>query len=242
MNEHSRSIDTRHHAIRQDYVDGEMRIGGVASSDNESDILTKYLQPPLHIKHTRQLHITQTPQHITNCVVKLTSNHGLPRDDPHTPCHCRLPQHQQLPLSPSLHTDRPPIMPAHPDDHPNTSRHAPTTSSGPMPEERVDLLHSGTNRHHQKCQPGLLQELSHQDQVHLCCKHACHGQPTRTTRERDINPDTFEMPPAFLDLIFPQHQLPNGHCSLPPRCCDKPTHTINKKTRKKHRKRKSEAL
>ena len=52
MNEHSRSIDTRHHAIRQDYVDGEMRIGGVASQDNESDILTKYLQPPLHEKHT----------------------------------------------------------------------------------------------------------------------------------------------------------------------------------------------
>ena len=34
MNEHSRSIDTRHHAIRQDYVDGEMRIGGVASPDS----------------------------------------------------------------------------------------------------------------------------------------------------------------------------------------------------------------
>ncbi len=54
MNEHSRLIDTRHHAIRQDYVNGQMRIGGVASqdNDNESDILTKYLQPPLHEKHT----------------------------------------------------------------------------------------------------------------------------------------------------------------------------------------------
>ena len=59
MNEHSRSIDTRHHAIRQDYMNGEMRIGGVASQDNESDIMTKYLQPPLHVKHTRALHITQ---------------------------------------------------------------------------------------------------------------------------------------------------------------------------------------
>ncbi len=59
MNEHSRSIDTRHHAIRQDYVDGQMRIGGVASQDNESDIMTKYLQPPLHVKHTRELNITQ---------------------------------------------------------------------------------------------------------------------------------------------------------------------------------------
>ncbi len=45
-NEHSRSMDTRHHAIRQDYVNGDMRIGGVASQDNESDILTKFLQPP----------------------------------------------------------------------------------------------------------------------------------------------------------------------------------------------------
>jgi hypothetical protein len=59
MNEHSRSIDTRHHAIRQDYIDGHMRIGGVASADNTSDILTKYLQPPLHEKHAHFLHITQ---------------------------------------------------------------------------------------------------------------------------------------------------------------------------------------
>jgi hypothetical protein len=64
MNEHSRSIDTRHHAIRQDYVNGEMRIGGVASQDNESDIMTKYLQPPLHIKHTRELNITKE-EHVT---------------------------------------------------------------------------------------------------------------------------------------------------------------------------------
>ena len=53
MNDHSRSIDIRHHAIRQDYVNGEMRIGGVATQDNTSDILTKNLQPPLHIKHTK---------------------------------------------------------------------------------------------------------------------------------------------------------------------------------------------
>ncbi len=60
MNEHSRSIDTRHHGIRQDYVDGDMRIGGVASQDNESDILTKYLQPPLQEKHTRQTTTSHT--------------------------------------------------------------------------------------------------------------------------------------------------------------------------------------
>jgi hypothetical protein len=43
MNEHSRSIDIRHHAIRQDYVDGLMRIGGVDTKDNTADLLTKYL-------------------------------------------------------------------------------------------------------------------------------------------------------------------------------------------------------
>ena len=36
-----------------------MRIGGVGTQDNTSDILTKYLQPPLHVKHTRELNITQ---------------------------------------------------------------------------------------------------------------------------------------------------------------------------------------
>jgi hypothetical protein len=49
MNEHSRSIDIRHHVIRQDYINGEMRIGVVTSQANTSDILTKNLQPPLHL-------------------------------------------------------------------------------------------------------------------------------------------------------------------------------------------------
>jgi hypothetical protein len=73
MNEHSRSIDIRHHAIRQDYVDGLMRIGGVDTLDNTSDLLTKYLQPPLHVKHTRQLHFN-TPTHITKCAHKNNSS------------------------------------------------------------------------------------------------------------------------------------------------------------------------
>ncbi len=73
MNDHSRSIVIRHHAIRQDFMDGEMRIGGVATQDNTSDILTKNLQPPLHVKHTRELNITQNEkQTITNCVQGLT--------------------------------------------------------------------------------------------------------------------------------------------------------------------------
>jgi hypothetical protein len=83
MNEHSRSIDTRHHAIRQDYVNGEMRIGGVASQDNESDILTKYLQPPLHLKHTRELHTTPEKPSDT----KTLSNLALKCTPKHTPQH-----------------------------------------------------------------------------------------------------------------------------------------------------------
>ncbi len=58
---------------------------------------------------------------------------------------------------------------------------------------------------------------------------------------KEINPDTYEMPPAFLDLIFPQHPQPNGYRSQPPRRCDKITHIINTKPHKKHHKRKNEA-
>ncbi len=83
MNEHSRSIDIRHHVIRQDYINGEMRIGGVASQANTSDILTKNLQPPLHLKHIGELHITNLeppPNVLTNCVVKVIY------DNPTNPC------------------------------------------------------------------------------------------------------------------------------------------------------------
>jgi hypothetical protein len=34
-----------------------MRIGGVSSANNTSDILTKTLQPPIHAKHCAPLHI-----------------------------------------------------------------------------------------------------------------------------------------------------------------------------------------
>ncbi len=72
MNDHSRSIDIKHHGIKQDYLQDNMRIGGVASLDNTSDILTKNLQPPLHAKHCAQLHIL-TPV-ITNHTNLLTNN------------------------------------------------------------------------------------------------------------------------------------------------------------------------
>jgi hypothetical protein len=51
MNEHSRSIDIRHHAVRQDYLEGNVDVGGVRTDANPSDILTKYLPAPTHITH-----------------------------------------------------------------------------------------------------------------------------------------------------------------------------------------------
>ena len=65
MSEHSRSIDLRHHSLRQDYIENGMRIGGVSSKENTADILTKALQPDLHTKHTSPLfpdRITPTVQ------------------------------------------------------------------------------------------------------------------------------------------------------------------------------------
>jgi hypothetical protein len=75
MNDHSRSIDIRIHGIRQDYLDNAMRIGGVASEDNTSDISTKNLQPHLHQKHCLQLHLTKPRQtkRGTHNVLRLTS-------------------------------------------------------------------------------------------------------------------------------------------------------------------------
>jgi hypothetical protein len=57
MNEHSRSIDIRHHAVRQDYIAGKVQIRGVKTTDNPSDILTKFLPAPTHMKHTSPLNI-----------------------------------------------------------------------------------------------------------------------------------------------------------------------------------------
>jgi hypothetical protein len=80
MNDHSRSIDIRIHGIRQDYLDNAMRIGGVASEDNTSDILTKNLQPHLHQKHCQQLHITKQrkQKNDTQNALTLTSRRQTP--------------------------------------------------------------------------------------------------------------------------------------------------------------------
>jgi hypothetical protein len=58
MNDDFRSIDIRIHGIRQDYLDEAMRIGGVASEDNTTDILTKNLQPHLHQIHCQHINLT----------------------------------------------------------------------------------------------------------------------------------------------------------------------------------------
>ena len=102
MNEHSRSIDIRHHAIRQDYVDGLMRIGGVDTQDNTSDLLTKYLQPPLHIKHTRQLHFNK-PNSVTNTHTSLTMHA--------THVHAKYPKKQNRGPSTNTATARNPTRP-----------------------------------------------------------------------------------------------------------------------------------
>jgi hypothetical protein len=36
LNEHSRSIDIRHHAVRQAYLDGDVKVGGVNTTDWQS--------------------------------------------------------------------------------------------------------------------------------------------------------------------------------------------------------------
>ncbi len=50
-----------------------MRIGGVASEDNMSDILTKNLQPHLHQKHCTPLNIKQNIQK-KHTKLRLTNN------------------------------------------------------------------------------------------------------------------------------------------------------------------------
>jgi hypothetical protein len=187
MNDHSRSINIRHHAIRQDYVNGEMKIGGVGTQDNTSDILTQNLQPPLHIKYTRELNIVQNEnQTLTNCATKkLTLNFGRTRDDPNTPRNRRLPQHQQLPLSPSLETDRPPIMATHTDDHPHICRQCTTTQRSQTPKESVHTCHRGAKRHHQKHQPGTLQEIFHHDEILSGSQDACREKRDQSRHTRN---------------------------------------------------------
>ena len=72
MNEHSRSIDIRHHAVRQDYLKGNIQIKGVKTTENPSDILTKFLPAPTHMKHASPLNIS-FPTNPTDSQPKPTS-------------------------------------------------------------------------------------------------------------------------------------------------------------------------
>jgi hypothetical protein len=64
LNEHGRTIDTRHHEVRQDYLEGKVQIGGVKTTENPGDILTKFLPAPAHQEHPRNLNLN-TPKPYT---------------------------------------------------------------------------------------------------------------------------------------------------------------------------------
>jgi hypothetical protein len=113
MNEHSRSIDIRHHAVRQDYLEGKVQIRGVKTTENPSDILTKFLQAPTHKKHTSPLNINfretssdTLPTHtLTPSKTTYTQNGNYISNPSTTNPHTR--QHKYRRTSPSLSTRRP---------------------------------------------------------------------------------------------------------------------------------------
>ncbi len=114
-----------------------MRIGGVGTQDNTSDILTKYLQPPLHVKYTRELNITQEThdqrQTLSNNVVRCletTYQQKLTRSrpDPLRTINPRPPQTQ----IPTLHTP-----------HQNCKFDPKTHRKPPEPSKFQDQTHRG---------------------------------------------------------------------------------------------------
>ena len=55
MSTAGRALDIRWHSLKQKYLEGRMRAGGVSSKDNDADICTKYLHPGPHCRHARHL-------------------------------------------------------------------------------------------------------------------------------------------------------------------------------------------
>jgi hypothetical protein len=232
MSEHSRSIDTRHHAIRQDYVDGEMRIGGVTSQNNESDILTKYLQPPLRIKHTHQLYILKDK--LENCVLTLTSNghKGNPSASPN----CPLAKQHRLTLNPPQKPTLPKNAIRTKTNSNKGDRKVVPRVASKLEEDGINNFHRCTHRQPVECLPRPLQKVvHHQNILFRSSSHTRHGPPTH--QERYVNPATQELPPAFMDLIYPPHHPANRTNSQPPRFCDPTKPRADTKTRKKHRRR-----
>ncbi len=66
LNEHSRTMDTRHHEVRQDYLEGKVQIGGVKTTANPSDILTKFLPATAHQEHSKYLNLHQPKPYTQN--------------------------------------------------------------------------------------------------------------------------------------------------------------------------------
>jgi hypothetical protein len=64
MNEHSRSIDVHHTpSVRIAYLDRKVMIMEVRTDANPSDVLTKFLPAPTHMRHASSLNITFAPTH-----------------------------------------------------------------------------------------------------------------------------------------------------------------------------------
>ena len=76
MSEAGRAIDIRFHSIKQDYVDGKMRVGRVDTHVNRSDIGTKYLAAVPHLRHARPLHDARSPHGIKASETCNFSNNG----------------------------------------------------------------------------------------------------------------------------------------------------------------------
>ena len=161
MNEHSRSIDIRHHAIRQDYVDGLMRIGGVDTQDNTSDILTKFLQPPLHIKHTSHLHINNTNRvtnthtslqsHVTHATLKQHTSVGAQTSHHHRQKRNDTPRNQPKPKHNRRRGKQPQHIQTHTPHHAHTRMcptHTPIQPKYRYPDSPYQTPDKWNTKHH----------------------------------------------------------------------------------------------
>jgi hypothetical protein len=97
LNEHGRTIDTRHHEVRQDYLEGKVQVGGVKTTANPSDILTKFLPAPAHQEHSKYLNLTPPKPYTqngnfirTHAQPKLTSAKCSGQNILHKVCQARI--------------------------------------------------------------------------------------------------------------------------------------------------------
>jgi hypothetical protein len=96
LNEHGRTIDTRHHEVRQDYLEGKVQIGGVKTTANPSDIITRFLPSPAHQEHSKYLNLntpkpyTQNGNFIRTKQQQLTSAKCYGQSVVHKVCQARI--------------------------------------------------------------------------------------------------------------------------------------------------------